>query len=66
MIANLINDSVPLLPGIKPDPNILSQLAYLAIGSCYVINASNTAEEYPTQDNLGNDFIVVWGDTPND
>jgi hypothetical protein len=64
--GNALLDSVPLLPDIQPDPNILSQQAYLAIGSCYVINASNTADEYPTEDNLGSDFIVVWGNTPND
>ena len=52
-------DSIPLLPSM----NILKQYAYLRIGSAYLVNASQTQEEYPTDKNLGTDFILVWGDT---
>ena len=55
----IILNSIPLLPSM----NILGQYSYLRIGSAYLINASHTQEEYPTDSNLGIDFILVWGDT---
>ena len=50
-------DSIPLLPGY----NILSQQSYMKIGSAYLVNASNAEAEYPTDSNLGTDFVLVWG-----
>ena len=55
----IILDSIPLLPSM----NILGQYSYLRIGSAYLINASHTQAEYPTDANLGTDFVLVWGDT---
>ena len=63
--SNRLLDSVPLITGAWPAANILGQYAYLAIGSAFVINASNTtAMDYPDSTNLGTDFVLLWGDTP--
>jgi hypothetical protein len=39
---NLLIDSVPMLTGSYPAANLLEQQRYLAIGSWYIINVSNT------------------------
>lgn len=57
-------DPVPLLTGGYPAANLLEQNAYMKIGSAFVINVNGTDLDHPTGDNLGTEFIVVWGDTP--
>jgi hypothetical protein len=60
---NYLVDSIPLVTGTWPAANLLKQYQHLMIGSCYVINASSTPlYDYPSQFNLGNDFVLVWGD----
>jgi len=61
----MLVDSLPLLPGPSNGPNLLSQHAHLRIGSMYLYNAGNVAVEYPTDKNMGTDFILLWGDNPN-
>ena len=39
---DLLIDSVPLLTGSYPAANLLEQQKYLAIGSWYIVNVSNT------------------------
>lgn len=56
---DIILDSIPLLPSL----NILAQYSYLRIGSAVLVNVSKMQAEYPTGNNLGTDFILVWGDT---
>ncbi len=58
-------DSIPLIAGVQPTINILQPYSYLKIGSCYIINISGIASDYPTDDNLGIDYIMLWGDTEN-
>jgi len=53
---------VPLLAGDYPAGNMLQQVAYLGIGSCFVFNVGGSQDDSPTKDNLGTDFIIVWGD----
>jgi len=62
--GTVLLDSTPLLVGIDENSNILSQLAYLNIGSFYLLNMSGTALDV-TADNLGVDYQIVWGDTPS-
>lgn len=59
----ILLDSIPLLPGNPPNGNLLEQFSYLGIGSAYLVNASNTPVEYPTENNLETDFQLIWGDT---
>jgi hypothetical protein len=71
--GNLLVDSLPLITGVWPAANLLGQFGYLKIGSLYVLNISwaeevAEQEDWPTmdegtEDELGTDFIVVWGDT---
>lgn len=52
--------SIPLVGGV----NILEQYSYLNIGSAYVLKINpNLQSSRPSSDNLGKDFILVWGDT---
>ena len=61
----LILDSVPFVTGNAPAGNILAQFAYLGIGSAYIINAGAVpTPDYPNAKDLGNDFVLLWGDTP--
>ena len=56
---HLIN-SLPLVCGL----NILEQHSYLSIGSAYVVKVNkNLYDSNPSENNLGTDFILVWGDT---
>jgi hypothetical protein len=54
--------NLPLLTGDYPDANLLQQFEYLGIGSAYIINASGSADDYPGPNNLGTDFMLIWGD----
>lgn len=56
--------SIPLLTGSWPSANILGQYQYMQIGSAYVLNVSNggTDLDYPNGQDLGTDFILLWGD----
>ena len=61
---NPILASVPLLTGSWPAANILGQYQYKQIGSCYLLNLTNGGPnlDYPNGQNLGTDFILLWGD----
>lgn len=56
-------DSVPLLTGDYPGGNILEQYAYLQIGSAVLVPTSQLAADGPNENNLGTDFVLLWGDT---
>lgn len=60
--GNMILDSIPLITGTWPAANILSQYQYLGIGSCYIINLGNNANDYPDSNSFGSDFVLVWSD----
>ena len=68
-----INDSNKLLVNKQPiylidTPynNIIASYTYKEIGSLYVINISGKNLDKPNYDNISDDFVLVWGDTPND
>ena len=55
--------SLPLFGGCYPAANLLEQYRYLQIGSAYLVKVNQDIKsEYPGPDNLGTDFILVWGD----
>lgn len=56
----LVN-SIPLVCNL----NILEQYSYLNIGSAYILKLDpNIQDDRPNEFNLGDKFILVWGDTP--
>jgi hypothetical protein len=59
LLANL-----PFVCGYYPAANILAPWVFLGIGSAYVVNASGSEEDYPDENSLGVDFVLVWSDTP--
>ena len=53
---------VPLLTGQYPSADLLRQFEYIGIGSAIVLKMTETAAgDYPNEDNLGTDFLLVWG-----
>jgi hypothetical protein len=50
---NLLVDSVPMICGAYPAANLLQQQRYLAIGSAFIVNVSNTNE---SSANSGNGY----------
>ena len=60
--GNILIGSIPLTPGEYPAADILGQYQYLAIGSAFVVNASNTDIDIPTDTTLGTDHFLLWGD----
>jgi hypothetical protein len=56
-------DSIPLLSGDSPTFDLLRQYKHLDIGSCFIVNMSNLDSDVPTKENLGIDYIMVWGYT---
>ena len=55
--------SLPLVPGMYPAGNLLSQYAYLGIGAAYLFPVTATAEEWPGETTIGTDWALIWGDT---
>ena len=60
---NLLLSGIPLITGAWPAANLLAQQAYMKIGSAYVINLGMVADDYPTDAELGQSFILLWDDT---
>ena len=60
---NVVLDSIPMVPGYYPAGNLLGSYVYKYIGSCYLVNVSNSGEDYPTQDTLATDWELIWSDT---
>jgi hypothetical protein len=59
---NILSD-IPLLTGVYPASNILSQYQYLNIGSACVLDVSNDdVRDYPKSDDLGIGFVLLWSD----
>jgi hypothetical protein len=56
-------DAIPLLSGDSPTFDLLRQYKHLDIGSCFIVNISNLESNVPTKENLGIDYIMVWGYT---
>lgn len=60
----ILLDSIPLLMGDYPADNLLEQHAYLNIGAAYLVNVGNVSDN-PSDSDLGTNFILIWGDTPD-
>ena len=58
----LLLSSIPLLTGQWPAANLLSQYAYLKIGSAYLVS-NGAGVDYPDSTTLGSAFKLVWSDT---
>lgn len=56
-------DSVPLFVGQGSMINILKIYSYLDIGSCYILDISNKGTGKPNANDLGIDFVMLWGYT---
>lgn len=54
--------AIPLLTGSFPAANLLSQYQYLQIGSAYLLNVGSGGNDYPNGQDLGQDFLLMWGD----
>ena len=61
--GNLLLDSIPLITGWYPAANLLAQYGYLQIGSAFILNEGSSIADYPTRNDLGQSFILLWGDT---
>ena len=49
-----------------PYNNIISAFRYKEIGSLYVVNLNGTSGDKPNYENLGSEYSLIWGDTPNE
>lgn len=56
---NMVYAGLPLIPG----QNILEQVAYLGIGSAWIVPKSDVGEQWPSEDTLASEWYVIWGDT---
>lgn len=54
--------NVPMLTGEYPAADILEQFEYVGIGQAIVLKVSDAAAgDFPNIENLGTDYILVWG-----
>jgi hypothetical protein len=61
--GNMLVDSLPLITGVWPGANILSQFGYLKIGSCFLINTGNPLQDNPGPNDLGKSYQLLWDNT---
>lgn len=57
--------NIPILRGVYPSANLLEMYSFLEIGSAYVIPIGDGVQktDEPKADNLGVEYLLVWGDT---
>lgn len=58
--GNLLLSSIPMVTGSWPAANLLSQHGYLNIGSAYIINLGQTANDYPGANDWTSNFLLLW------
>lgn len=59
----LLIDSLPLVTGEYPAANLLEQYQHLNLGSAIIVPASElVSHDYPLQESLGTEFVLMWGD----
>lgn len=72
-LFDLNNNGVQLLSNMPvfsidyPYNNIILRYEYKEVGSLYLVNVGNSKSgnaDRPNIDNLGTDWVMVWGDTP--
>jgi hypothetical protein len=52
--------SFPLVTGAYPAGNILGQQSYLGLGKAYVVPLGSAQLDFPDDETLGVDFLLVW------
>lgn len=63
----ILLDSIPFVTGDYPAANMLEPHKYLDIGSAYIVNVSKRQDiNFPDDESLGSDFVLLWDDTPED
>lgn len=60
---NVLLDSIPMVTGCFPGNNLLGAYMYLQLGSAYLVNVSNSGEDFPSQNTLARDWQLIWSDT---
>lgn len=60
--GTILLSSIPMITGSWPASNLLSQHGYMNIGSAYLINLGQVANDYPNANELGNGFLLLWDD----
>jgi hypothetical protein len=60
--GQILLSSVPFITGSEPAGNLLGQFQYMGFGGATVINASQAANDFPSNTQLGADFFLVWYD----
>lgn len=48
-----------------PYNNIIRRFLYKEIGSLYVVSLTGNNKDRPGYEDLGNNFSLIWGDTPD-
>lgn len=56
-------DSLPIFTGDYPSADLLQQHKYLNLGSIVVVPTGKANTQEPSDENLGIDFLLLWGDT---
>lgn len=59
----MLLDAVPIVTGEFPAADLLGQYTYLGIGSAIIVPKSSLETSIPNENNLGSDYVLVWGDT---
>ena len=60
--GDMLLSNVPLLTGKYPAANLLRQFAHLSLGDAVILPVSDqTRGDIPGLDDLGTDFVLVWG-----
>ena len=60
--GDMLVSNVPLLTGYSFSADMLRQFGYVGIGSAMVVKMTDTADgDFPNIDNLGTDYVLVWG-----
>lgn len=55
--------NMPLISSEYPSANLLQQWEHLRIGSAVIVKVNPDNQDFaPNGDNLGVDFVLVWGD----
>lgn len=55
-----IIESLPMITGDIPFPNLLQQFEYLEIGKAYIVPLSSRAPNYPGENDWGTNFTLFW------
>lgn len=59
--------NMPVFSIDAPYNNIILRYEYKEVGSLYLVNVGNSSgdiKDRPNINNLGTDWVMVWGDTP--